>query len=155
MTYLNLPLRRVTHCVLLALATASSMSQPVWAETDAVTDNPAAQATPNQATQNIERIQVTGRLLSSAAVTAAERRDQAQVSEFLDAEMISRIGDSDVGAALKRVTGLTLVDNKFIYVRGLGERYSSTLLNGAMVPSPDHSMGGLVMKKVSLPKAWS
>lgn len=137
MTYLNLPLRRVTHCVLLALATASSMSQPVWAETDAVTDNPAAQATPNQATQNIERIQVTGRLLSSAAVTAAERRDQAQVSEFLDAEMISRIGDSDVGAALKRVTGLTLVDNKFIYVRGLGERYSSTLLNGAMVPSPD------------------
>ena len=35
------------------------------------------------------------------------------------------------------MTGLTLVDGKFIYVRGLGERYSSTQLNGAAVPSPD------------------
>lgn len=90
-----------------------------------------------QGSSRIERIQVSGRLLSSAAITAAERRDNAQVADFLDAEMISRIGDSDVGAALRRITGLTLVDNKFIYVRGLGERYSSTLLNGAMVPSPD------------------
>ena len=32
---------------------------------------------------------------------------------------------------------MTLVDGKFIYVRGLGERYSSTQLNGAAVPSPD------------------
>ena len=37
----------------------------------------------------------------------------------------------------RRVTGLTLKDGKFIYVRGLGERYSSTSLNGAIVPSPD------------------
>ena len=42
-----------------------------------------------------------------------------------------------VAGALRRVTGLTLVDGRFIYVRGLGERYSSTLLNGANVPSPD------------------
>jgi hypothetical protein len=42
-----------------------------------------------------------------------------------------------VGSALSRVTGLTLVDGQFIYIRGLGERYSSTLVNGANVPSPD------------------
>lgn len=35
------------------------------------------------------------------------------------------------------MTGLTLVDGKFIYVRGLGERYSSARLNGAYIPSPD------------------
>ena len=55
----------------------------------------------------------------------------------MGAEQISRTGDSDAAAALRRVTGVTLVDGKFIYVRGLGERYSSTQLNGAAVPSPD------------------
>ncbi len=50
---------------------------------------------------------------------------------------ISRVGDSTVSAALRRVPGLTLVNDQFIYVRGLGERYSSVQLNGAQVPSPD------------------
>ena len=52
-------------------------------------------------------------------------------------EQISKSGDSDAAGALKRVTGLTLVDGKFIFIRGLGERYSSTLLNGLNLPSPD------------------
>lgn len=67
----------------------------------------------------------------------AEQRDAAGVANVLGAEQMSRAGDSDAGSALARVTGLTLVDGQFIYIRGLGERYSSTLLNGANVPSPD------------------
>lgn len=55
----------------------------------------------------------------------------------MGAEQISRTGDSDAASALRRVTGLSLVNDKFIYVRGLGERYSSVRLNGAVVPSPD------------------
>ncbi|WP_338027468.1 TonB-dependent receptor plug domain-containing protein [Colwellia maritima] len=66
-----------------------------------------------------------------------ERKNQAFVADILGSEQISRTGDSDAAAALRRVTGITLVDGKFIYVRGLGERYSSTQLNGAAVPSPD------------------
>ncbi len=73
----------------------------------------------------------------SLASLVEERRESAQVLELLGAEQISRAGDSDAAAALRRVTGLTLIDGKFIFVRGLGERYSSTLLNGAQVPSPD------------------
>ena len=42
-----------------------------------------------------------------------------------------------MAAALRRISGLTLVGSKFVYVRGLGERYSSSSLNGATVPSPD------------------
>ena len=67
----------------------------------------------------------------------AEQRETASVANVLGAEQISRAGDGDVGSALSRVTGLTLVDGQFIYIRGLGERYSSTLVNGANVPSPD------------------
>lgn len=103
----------------------------------------AQEAQPQQAPdgkaadQQIERISVSGRLLSSAAAVAEERREQPTVVELLGMEQISRAGDGNAAAALRRVTGLTLVKDKFIYVRGLGERYSSTLLNGAMVPSPD------------------
>lgn len=73
----------------------------------------------------------------SLAAFAEERRSSSAVTDVLGAEQISRAGDSDAAGALKRVTGLTLVDGKFIYVRGLGERYSSVLLNGAQIPSPD------------------
>ncbi|MCB9785524.1 MAG: TonB-dependent receptor [Deltaproteobacteria bacterium] len=66
-----------------------------------------------------------------------ERRQSAAVADILGAEQMSRSGDSDAAAALRRVTGVTLVDGKFVYVRGLGERYSSTLLDGAQLPSPD------------------
>lgn len=48
-----------------------------------------------------------------------------------------RTGDSDAAQALQRVSGLSLVSDKFVYVRGLGERYSSALLNGSPLPSPE------------------
>ncbi|MDO6720420.1 TonB-dependent receptor [Psychrosphaera sp. 1_MG-2023] len=86
----------------------------------------------------MEEVVATGtRLKGSAAAVLEERRGQAFVADIMGAEQISRTGDGDAASALRRVTGLTLVDGKFIYVRGLGERYSSTLLNGAAVPSPD------------------
>jgi len=59
------------------------------------------------------------------------------VMEVIGADQMSNSGDSDAAGALKRVTGLTVVGGKFIYVRGLGERYTSTTLNGAGLPSPD------------------
>ena len=48
-----------------------------------------------------------------------------------------RTGDADAAQALTRVSGLSLVGNKFVYVRGLGERYSSALFNGSPLPSPE------------------
>ncbi len=77
------------------------------------------------------------RLKGTASAVMQERKNQAFIADILGAEQISRTGDSDAAAALRRVTGITLVDGKFIYVRGLGERFSSTQLNGAAVPSPD------------------
>lgn len=130
MNHSALTLRPAARSVLIALALVPMLSQADTAEEESAVSEALTQ-------QSIERIQVSGRLMSSAAITAAERREQAQVADLMDAEMIGRIGDSNVGDALKRITGLTLVDSKFIYVRGLGERYSSTLLNGAIVPTPD------------------
>ena len=77
------------------------------------------------------------RIEGGSAEALDERRQASTVSDILGGEAMSRAGDSSAGSALRRVTGLTLVGGKYIYVRGLGERYSSSLLNGSNLPSPE------------------
>lgn len=84
----------------------------------------------------IEEIVVVGRQRSAATDTLAERMAQPVVADLVGIEQISRVGDSTVATALRRLPGVSLVGD-YIYIRGLGERYSSTTLNGAYVPSPD------------------
>lgn len=66
-----------------------------------------------------------------------EQKTSSEVTTILGAEQFSRSGDSDAASALARASGLTLVGGQFVFIRGLGERFSSTLINGAAVPSPD------------------
>ena len=71
------------------------------------------------------------------ASLVAERRESASVDEVIGVEEMSRSGDGDAAGALKRVTGITVVGGQYVYVRGMGERYSATLLNGQAIPSPE------------------
>jgi hypothetical protein len=87
----------------------------------------------------IDEVVAIGRLQSAAESLTMERMTLPVSADFLGAEAIARAGDPDIASALRRVPGLTLIDGKYVYVRGLGERYSSILLNGAAVPSPDLS----------------
>ena len=59
------------------------------------------------------------------------------VMNQITAEQISRSPDSDAGAAIKRVSGVSVEEGKYVSVRGLGERYTTASLNGARIPSPD------------------
>jgi len=111
----------------------------------------------------IDEIVTVGRSLSTAEELINERMDDSVVVDLLGAEAMSRLGDSTVAAALRRVPGLTLVDDKFIYVRGLGERYSSTSLNGSQIPSPDLTRNVIpldifptsIVESIRVQKAWS
>ncbi|QEY13292.1 TonB-dependent receptor domain-containing protein [Cellvibrio sp. KY-YJ-3] len=85
----------------------------------------------------LEEMLVTGRLMSGAQSVVDQRLQEPFAADILGSEQISRVGDSNVATALLRVPGITLIDNQYVYVRGLGERYSSVLLNGAAVPSPE------------------
>ncbi len=67
----------------------------------------------------------------------AQRKNSAQVSDGVSKEEISRLPDADAGQALKRVSGVTLVGDKFIYVRGSSDRYSNTTLNGSTLTSTE------------------
>ena len=118
----------------LAAILTFSMAVAAWAE-EAESDNPAPVVAPNSAP--IEEVVVIGRYQAAATDIVSERMDSSVPVDMLDSESIGRVGDSDVAAALRRVPGLTLVQDKFVYVRGLGERYSSAQLNSADVPSPD------------------
>ena len=100
-------------------------------------DAPAQETAKPQIANPLEEMLILGRQQSAAQDLVLERMEFDAVVDLLGADQIARVGDSNVAAALRRVPGVTLVNGKFIYVRGLGERYSSTALNGAAVPSPD------------------
>jgi len=74
---------------------------------------------------------------SSTVGLLAQRRSASAISDGVSAEQISASPDSDAGEAVRRVTGVSVVDDQFVVVRGLGERYSTTTLNGAEVASPE------------------
>ena len=76
-------------------------------------------------------IVVTGRYIPEPV------RNTAQVVNVISAAEIARTGDGDISGALQRVTGLSVNTNGFVYVRGLGDRYSLALLNGLPLPSPE------------------
>jgi TonB-dependent receptor len=123
----------------------------------------AQDASAVQAAPEIDEIVVMGRLRDAARSIIMERVNQPFAAEIVGIEQISRAGDSDVAMALRRVTGLTLVEGKYIYVRGLGERYSSATLNGAEIPSPELSRNVIpldnipasILESVKIHKAYS
>jgi hypothetical protein len=73
---------------------------------------------------------------SSDAGLLSIQQDAPGVTDGISAQAIARSPDANAGEAMKRVTGVTLLDGKFLVVRGLGERYSNALLNGAEMPNP-------------------
>lgn len=76
-------------------------------------------------------IVVTGRRNANIIQTSP------QVVSILSSADIARTGEGNIAGALTRVTGLSVVGNGFVYVRGLGDRYSLALLNGSPLPSPE------------------
>lgn len=64
-------------------------------------------------------------------------RSSSQVVNVLTEEDIARTGEGDIAGALTRVTGLSVVGDGRVFVRGLGDRYSLALLNGLPLPSPE------------------
>ena len=74
---------------------------------------------------------------SSAEAQLTERKQASVITDNIGAQQMKDNGDSDAAAAMTRVTGLSLVDNQYVYVRGLGERYSNTTLSGSVIPTTE------------------
>lgn len=91
----------------------------------------AQEASQPQDETTVEEIVIVGQFIPQPM------RETSEVAAFLTAEDLARTGDSNAAEALTRVTGLSVVEGRFVYVRGLGERYSSARLNGSPLPSPE------------------
>jgi hypothetical protein len=74
---------------------------------------------------------------ASAATQLFLRKNAAQASDSIGAQDIARTPDRNAADAVKRVVGATVVDGRYIFVRGLGDRYTNSLLNGSPLPSPE------------------
>ncbi|MGY0557262.1 TonB-dependent receptor domain-containing protein [Lysobacter sp. A421] len=120
----------ISALLMPTIALAQSVQTAPQSQSTPVSAATAAAAAPMQAT-SLDAVQVQGEyipepmLLSSAVMTHVSRED------------LERQGDSTAADALRRVAGISLNHGRYVYVRGLNERYSSALLNNSPLPSPE------------------
>ena len=87
---------------------------------------------------NVEIVEVVAQANKAAEATQLLQRKKADVvSETVSAEVIKKSPDADAAKVVQRVPAVTVKDDKFVYIRGLNERYSGALLNGSRLPSTD------------------
>lgn len=86
----------------------------------------------------LETVVVTARAEKKAEIALLTmQKRSALVQDGIGAEAISRAGDSNAAGAIKRVTGVSIEGGKYVYIRGLGDRYTKTTLNSAEIPGLD------------------
>jgi TonB-dependent receptor len=73
---------------------------------------------------------------SESAILTMQKKSVG-VMDGISMEQISKLGDGNAASALKRVTGISVEGGKYVFVRGLGERYTKTTLNSAEIPGLD------------------
>src|ERR1700754_275493 len=113
-------------------AGASTEGQAAPGDAVQTADDPGAQ--PEQAAPDIS-VPGGGDTVVRGRRNANIVRSAPQVSAVLSSADIARTGEGDIAGALTRVTGMSVVGNGFVYVRGLGDRYSLALMNGSPPPS--------------------
>jgi outer membrane receptor protein involved in Fe transport len=74
---------------------------------------------------------------STAEAQLLDRKRSAVVSDNIGAEEMKDNNDNNAASGLSRVTGLSVVGDGYVFVRGLGERYSSTTLGGVSLPTTE------------------
>jgi outer membrane receptor protein involved in Fe transport len=87
---------------------------------------------------SLKTVEVTAKKVhdTEAALLSVQKKAGA-VSDAIGAEQIKKSTDSNAAEVLTRVTGMSVVGGRYVYVRGLGERYSMTQVNGSMIGSPE------------------
>nr|WP_068892048.1 TonB-dependent receptor [Pedobacter panaciterrae] len=90
------------------------------------------------ATNQLKDVVITSsyRRESQSALYALQKNSTA-ITDGISSELISRTPDRNAGDALKRVTGVSVLEGKYAVVRGLSDRYNYTLLNGGLLPSTE------------------
>ncbi|EJL20752.1 TonB-dependent receptor plug domain-containing protein, partial [Novosphingobium sp. AP12] len=126
---------------LVSPAMAFAQVDPAPSTVSSGAESPSAESVPADAAQEEEQVDISVPGGGNEIVVTGSRnrnvvRSSAQVVSVLTTEEIARTGEGNIAGALGRVTGLSVVGSGYVYVRGLGDRYSLALLNGSPLPSP-------------------
>lgn len=74
---------------------------------------------------------------SSTTTVTLERKNSALMTDVISADVIRKTPDRNTGDVIKRVSGASIQDGKFVIIRGLNDRYNAAFLNGAPLPSTE------------------
>lgn len=98
-----------------------------------------------------DNIEIEGVEISAAALRTTEtamlamKRNSATLLDGISSSSFRKIGDSDAASSIKRVPGVSVEGGRYVYVRGLGDRYTKTILNGVDIPGLDPDRNTLQM----------
>ncbi|MFT4740395.1 MAG: TonB-dependent receptor [Marivirga sp.] len=94
--------------------------------------------------EQLGEVVVTAKAIrSTSEALLMMKRKSPSMMDGISAASFRKIGDSDAAAAVKRVTGVSVEGGKYVYVRGLGDRYTKTMLNGVDIPGLDPDKNSL------------
>lgn len=94
--------------------------------------------------EEMDEVVVTASAINTSEVAMMSRKmKSANLMDGITAQQFDRVGDSDAADALKRVTGVSIEGGKYVFVRGLGDRYTKTMLNSIDIPSLDPDKNSL------------
>lgn len=89
-------------------------------------------------TTQLDEVVVTAEVMRNTEASVLKiQKNSINIVDGLSAELIKKNNSSDGADILKTMTGVTISDGKYAYIRGIGDRYNNTLLNGANLPSTD------------------
>jgi hypothetical protein len=93
----------------------------------------------SEVTVTAQRVRNTENALLTIKKTSPNLLDGISAVNF------KKIGDSDAASSMKRVPGVSVSGGKYVFVRGLGDRYTKTVLNGVDIPGLDPDRNTLQM----------
>jgi len=97
-----------------------------------------------ESVEELEAVVVTADVIkSSEAALLTVKKKSANMIDGISASSFKKIGDSNAAGAVKRVTGVSVEGGKYVYVRGLGDRYTKTTLNNVDIPGLDPDRNSL------------
>jgi outer membrane receptor protein involved in Fe transport len=92
----------------------------------------------NPSSTELEEVVITADALKNSEVSVLKIQQKSEgIVDGVSSELISKNNSTDGTDVLKRMTGVTISEGKFSYIRGVSDRYNNTMLNGANLPSTD------------------
>jgi TonB-dependent receptor len=158
----NVPAGKVTIVASYISYNTKKIAEVIVKANDVTDINILLEASSSQDLSEVEVVVTLNKENNTALVL--QQKNNASVSDGVSAETIKRTPDRNTADVLKRISGVTIQDDKFVIVRGLNERYNASYLNGSPLPStepdkkafafdlfPSNMLDNIVINKTATP----